>query len=255
MPRKAIKKKETDVANKDSKKQSTKDSESNIDVQDDVVDNALEKDSSDISDIDDNDTISDAFNYDVRKKSQQESGEDEIDEEAQAEYIQTVVLDRVVKYIKIDDIIKKKQQDHKKELKAIKDSKDKLEQFLIDYLDKIDEEYIQIGNKGTLIKTESKTKAPPKMEDITLSLIEGFKKFEIYDDDAEIKRVVKDFIETIEAKREIKVRKYLKRTKGNPNGKDKDGKKKEGSGKKGSKQSKAKSSGKKKVVKKVKKED
>ena len=43
-------------------------------------------------------------------------------------------------------------------------------------------------------------------------LIEGFKKHEIYNDDADIKRVVKDLIETIDAKREIKTRKYLKRT-------------------------------------------
>ena len=80
-----------------------------------------EKDSSDISDIEDNVTISDAFNYDNKKENNSS-----IDKEAEAEYIQTVVLDRVVKYIKIDDIIKKKQQEHRKEMKTIKDHKDKL---------------------------------------------------------------------------------------------------------------------------------
>jgi hypothetical protein len=167
-----------------------------------------EKDSSDISDIEDNVTISDAFNYDNKKENNSS-----IDKEAEAEYIQTVVLDRVVKYIKIDDIIKKKQQEHRKEMKTIKDHKDKLEQFLIDYLDKIDQEYIQVGDKGTLTKTESRTKTSIKMEDISISLIEGFKKHKIYDDIAEIKRVVEDFVETIENRRDVKVRKYLKRTK------------------------------------------
>ena len=98
-------------------------------------------------------------------------------------------------------------------MKTIKDHKDKLEQFLIDYLDKIDQEYIQVGDKGTLTKTESRTKTSIKMEDISISLIEGFKKHKIYDDIAEIKRVVEDFVETIENRRDVKVRKYLKRTK------------------------------------------
>lgn len=166
-----------------------------------------EKDSSDISDIDDNVSISDAFNYDTKKENSS------IEKEAEAEYIQTVVLDRVVKYIKIDDIIKQKQQEHKKEMKTIKDHKDKLEQFLIDYLDKIDQEYIQVGDKGTLTKTESRTKSSIKMEDISISLIEGFKKHKIYNDIADIKRVVEEFVETIENRRDVRVRKYLKRTK------------------------------------------
>lgn len=166
-----------------------------------------EKDSSDVSDIDDNVSISDAFNYDTKKENSS------IEKEAEAEYIQTVVLDRVVKYIKIDDIIKQKQQEHKKEMKTIKDHKDKLEQFLIDYLDKIDQEYIQVGDKGTLTKTESRTKSSIKMEDISISLIEGFKKHKIYNDIADIKRVVEDFVETIENRRDVRVRKYLKRTK------------------------------------------
>lgn len=173
--------------------------------------NVNEKDSSDISDIEDNVTISDAFNYDTK----QETNDDNIDKEAETEYIQTVVLDRVVKYIKIDDIIKQKQQEHKKEMKTIKDHKDKLEQFLIEYLDKIDQEYIQVGDKGTLTKTESRSKSSIKIEDISVSLIEGFKKYNIYEDITEIKRVVEDFIESIENKREVKVRKYIKRTQAN----------------------------------------
>jgi hypothetical protein len=161
------------------------------------------KDSSDVSDIDDNVILSDAFAYDNNI----------IEKEAEIEYIQTVVLDRVVKYIKIDDIIKQKQQEHKKEMKTIKDHKDKLEQFLIEYLDKIDQEYIQVGDKGTLTKTETRTKSAIKMEDISISLIEGFKKHKIYDDDTEIRRIVEEFVNTIENRREVKVRKYLKRTK------------------------------------------
>lgn len=161
--------------------------------------------SSDISDIEENATISDAFNFDERAKTKKECNEDS------EEYMKKVVLDRVIKYIKLDDVIKEKQNEHKKEMKKIKEIKVQLEQFLIDYLDKVNEEHIQLGNKTTLIKTEIQTKSHPKMEDINLCLIDGFKKHEIYKSDEEIQRVVADFIKTIEEKRETKTRKYIKR--------------------------------------------
>lgn len=171
----------------------------------------VDKDSSDISEMNEDEPLSDAFNYDTKKES---TGENDQDEELSEEYIQTVLLDKVYKYIKLDDVIKEKQSEHRKEMKVIKEAKEQLEQYLIGYLDKVDEEYIQIGNKSTLVKTETKTKAPPKMEDISVCLIEGFREHGIYEDDAEIKRVVTDFIKNIEEKREVKTRKYLKRTKG-----------------------------------------
>lgn len=166
-------------------------------------------DSSEISDIDENQSIPDAFEYD-RKKIETE---DDIDKEAKEEYVKTVVLDSVIKYIKIDDIIKKKQNEHKKELVPIKESKIKLESFLINYLDKIDEEFIMVGTKNTLTKTEVSKKTPVKLEDITESLIEGFKKYELYDDNEDEKiKIIKDLVQTIDSKREVKTRKYLKRT-------------------------------------------
>lgn len=215
-----------------------------------------DKDSSDISDIDDDQEISDAFTYDDKKakakrmlKSNNKINNNDDtdvdtdnvnddtdindnsiidndsnninDDELDEEYVQTVVMERVIKYIKLDDVIKEKQTEHRKEMKTLKDTKDNLEQFLIGFLDKINEEYIQLGNKSTLIKTETQTKAPPKMEDIGVCLVDGFRKYEIYEDDDEIKRVVKDFLKSIEEKREIKTRKYLKRTTGDPDKKDK----------------------------------
>jgi hypothetical protein len=164
-------------------------------------------DSSDISDIDEDQEIPDAFEeYDGEEKKV--DGDDEFTDE----YINTVVADRVIKYLKLDDLMKDKQTEHKKELKTIKDAKDQLEQFLIGYLDKVNEEYIQLGSKSTLTKVEKESISPPKMEDISVCLIDGFRRFEIYEDDNEIKRVVEDFLKEIEIKRERKIRKYLKRS-------------------------------------------
>ncbi len=166
--------------------------------------NKKNNDSSDVSDIDENGTFSDAFNYDEKQNKQ--TNQDETDE-----YIKKVVLDRVVKYLKFDDIIKEKQTKHRIEMKKIKETKDKLEQYLIEYLDKVNEDNIQIGNKTTLIKTETQTKSQPKMEDISVCLVDGFKKYELYNTDEEIHKVVADFIKIIEDKRTIKTRKYIKR--------------------------------------------
>jgi len=93
----------------------------------------------------------------MRKKNQSKS-ENNSNEEMNEEYIQTVVLERVIKYIKLDDLIKEKQNEHKKEMKAIKDAKEHLEKFLITYLDKIDEEYIQVGKNQHSLKLKLKRK-------------------------------------------------------------------------------------------------
>lgn len=232
-------------------KKAVKDIKKNIKKED--TESFDENDSSMISEPDENASVIDAFDYDKKKENSQKNKDknssqstkkshksalddekdnienlenleklENIDEDAHDEYVQTVVIDRIVKYIKLDDIIKQKQEEHKKELKFIKDTKAQLEQFLIDYLDKKDEEYIKLGTSSTLVKTETKTKAAPKMEDISTCLVDGFRKYEIYDNDDEIKRVVKDFITSIDAKREVKTRKYLKRIAGENDKKDKD---------------------------------
>lgn len=203
-------------------------------------------DSSDISDVDENESLVDAFKeYDNKNKSNKskstnstlisdtsnisgasntsnkdnKSNRDEIDEEARDEYIKTTVTDNVIKYLKIDSMMKKKQEEHREEMKPIKEAKDKLEKFLIDYLDKIDEEYFQIGDKGTLVKTEIESKAAIKIDDITSGLLDGFKKYELYEDEAEAKKVIEDLVKTIDAKRAIKTRKVLKKVENKPAGK------------------------------------
>ncbi len=170
-----------------------------------------DRDSSAISDFNENDSVTDAFNYDNNKGENKSCNINDMDEEAANEYVKTVVCDRVVKYMKLDDLIKEKQSEHKKDMKAIKDSKEKLEKFLLNYLDQVHEEFIQIKNDTKLIKTEKTTKSALKMEDISSSLIEGFKKYEIYEDDVQIDRVVTDLLKTIDSKRKNNTRKFIQR--------------------------------------------
>lgn len=118
------------------------------------------------------------------------------------EFFQKIVLNKVNQYIKINN-----------ELKSIKYDNDQLEQFLIEYLDKIDEKYIQykqLENKITIAKTEITTRAPPTTNDIHISVDECFKRHKIHTNDEEIKRIVEDIATSIDAKRECKTRKCLK---------------------------------------------
>jgi len=156
---------------------------------------------------------------DENAEEQEGNNLDELsDEQAKEEYISTIVVDKIVKYVTLDNLIKREQEEFKKKIKPVKDYKDKLEKFLIEYLNKDHKDFIEVGGQGTdattLIKTEVKTKAAPKMGDISLCLLEGFEKHEIYQEEDDRQRVVKDLIDSIDAWREIKTRTYLKRTKG-----------------------------------------
>lgn len=176
-------------------------------------------DSSDISDIDENGAITDAFDeYDNKKDIVNENNDNEFNNatiamEAREEYIKTTVTDNVIKFLKIDNILKKKQDEYKEEIKPIKEAKNKLENFLIDYLDNIKEDYFQIGKNDTLMKTIVSTKSAIKIEDIASEILNGFEKYELFESHEEAERIVGEFVKQIDAKREIKTRKYLKKMK------------------------------------------
>ena len=67
----------------------------------------------------------------------------------------------VVNYVKTDDEIRKKTN----EIKELKDEKKEYETFILEYMDKINENVISISD-GKLRMNKSKTKAPLKEENI-----------------------------------------------------------------------------------------
>ena len=193
---------------------------SNLSVNNNINDSKNSKiDSSEISDIDENGAITDAFDeYDNKKDTINDNNDNEFNNntiamEAREEYIKTTVTDNVIKFLKIDNILKKKQDEYKEEIKPIKEAKNKLENFLIDYLDNIKEDYFQIGKNDTLMKTVISTKSAIKIEDIASEILNGFEKYELFESHEEAERVMGEFIKQIDAKREIKTRKYLKKMK------------------------------------------
>jgi len=165
----------------------------------------ITRDSSEIQDIDENQSVTDAFEFDQRKS-------DDIDKEAEDNYVKEVVMDRIIKYIKIDDLIKKKEEEHRSYMKTIKEGRTKLEQFIIGYLDRIDEEYVQLGKQNKLTKTVKQNKQPIKTDTIKEVLKMEFKEKGFCENTQQIEKMVEEFIVKIEEKREIKTKKSLSRS-------------------------------------------
>ncbi len=156
--------------------------------------NNSDSDSSQISDVDSNQNI------DI-KEDKEDKEEDE-----------TKLMDYIIKYIKIDDMIKRKNTEFKQEVKPIKDSKKKLEDYIISYLDGIEQDFINVGKSNTLTKVVTEQKSAIKMDNIEETLIDGFKKHNLYEDDEEMYEVIKEFIKNIDEKRETKTKKSIVRT-------------------------------------------
>tara|TARA_E500000178_G_C16606589_1_gene567104 strand:+ start:170 stop:580 length:411 start_codon:yes stop_codon:yes gene_type:complete len=85
--------------------------------------------------------------------------------EAEAEEIKKDITEEfkevVINYVKTDDDIRKKMA----EIKELKDEKKEYETFILEYMDKINENVINISD-GKLRMNKSKTKAPLKEENI-----------------------------------------------------------------------------------------
>lgn len=193
------------------KKISKSNNSSKIDVEDSYTNYTA--DSSVMPDEETDCSVSEIKQYDKNNSNMDEKSE---------EYLKTVIFGKIMQYVKLDTILQKKQFEYKKATDDIKLMKDNLEEFLCQYLDKIGEECINFGEKKSLVKTVSQTKAPPKIEDIGICLVDGFKKHNLIENDDDVKKIVDDLITAIDNRREIKTRKYIKYVgRENPNKKEK----------------------------------
>lgn len=126
-----------------------------------------------------------------KNKSRKEKTVEDSDEDVSVEF-----TENVVKWVKLDNMFKTKQQ----EMKEIKKQRNICEDFVLKYLTEIDEQSIEIGN-GKLLKNEKETKSSLKQEIIKEVLMDKLK-------DANL---VKEIIDQMEAKRIKKKKMVLKR--------------------------------------------
>lgn len=124
---------------------------------------------------------------------------------------QSKFFENVIKYLQTDDLIKKKQKEHRDEIKDLKDEKTDLEAYILRYLDRAGEDTIDVGGKCTLTKSKTETKASIKSENIREGILEGLQKEKLVQDDQKTIKIINDIMDLIEGKRTVNTRTFLKR--------------------------------------------
>lgn len=128
------------------------------------------------------------------------------------EFIKKDFLEKVIKYIKTDDLIRKETLEYKEKINTLKEQKDDLETYILRYLNTVEENQINIDHNGKLAKYESVRKSSINKDIIKESICEQLKKENIIKDENKIKELAELTYDTMEKKREIKKKTYLKRT-------------------------------------------
>jgi hypothetical protein len=166
------------------------------------------KDSSDISSYDSQDD--NLTNEDIQK-------------EARDTYMQTELLERITKYLRIDNNIKEKKKELQEYMKAAKKQKDDMEKYIIGYLTEVQEEYIKIDGEGKLTKTVSTRKGAIKVDNIKEAVKKGLMKENINLNEKKFNEVLSSILNIVEDNRPQTKRTYIKRTvPRTANNKDKD---------------------------------
>lgn len=137
----------------------------------------------------------------------------------------SVFLENVIKYLETDNIIYKKKQKYNEEIKVLKEDKTCLEDLILKYLNEINDDCIEIKGEGKLTKTISEKKSAVKNENIHEAISEIVKKEKLVEKDEDIVKLINNIMETIDSKRVVTRKEYLKRTREKKKGK---GKKKKG---------------------------
>jgi len=145
------------------------------------------KNNADITDITDN---VDANSV----EDEEDNNPDEPDQKITKEF-----HENVIKYVKLDDLIRKKEA----EIRELKNSKKPCEKFILDHLDKLGENIIEITN-GKLRKNKAESKVPLTADIIKDTLLDKLANAELVD----------ELMKTMDKSRPKMVRVNLKRTSG-----------------------------------------
>ena len=139
---------------------------------------------------------------------------DQISQKGQDKFFKSELMEKIVKYIKIDDSIKEKQRELREQTKCLKTQKSDMEKYILSYLENINEDYVNIQGTAKLTKTTSISKGAIKPDNIKVSVIDGLKQQKINLDEKKINEVLESVMECIDKNRPTKTKTYIKRTKG-----------------------------------------
>lgn len=139
-----------------------------------------------------------------------DEGEEEDEDENKAERdTMPEFKENVVKFVKMDDLIRIKME----EIKELKEQKKPYEEYILGFLEKKDAPFVNIKT-GKLIRNKSETKTPLKLDIIKESIVEGIKSENNMEaaSDTKYNDITEKIIELMNSKRVKTTRTNLKRT-------------------------------------------
>jgi hypothetical protein len=139
---------------------------------------------------------------------------DQISQRGQEKFFKSELMEKIIKYIKIDDSIKEKQRELREQTKCLKTQKSDMEKYILSYLENINEDYVNIQGTAKLTRTTTISKGAIKPDNIKVSVIDGLKQQKINLDEKKISEVLESVMECIDKNRPTKTKTYIKRTKG-----------------------------------------
>ncbi len=130
----------------------------------------------------------------------------QISKESKKNQLSAEFKEKVVSYIKIDDLIKKRND----EIKELKEKKKPCEEFIITFLDKMEAEFVNVQG-GKLVKNQVESKAPLKEDIIKEAIFEELKNNNLVKDEEKANKLLEDILVLLDRKRERKVKVNIKR--------------------------------------------
>lgn len=142
----------------------------------------------------------------------EEITDDLVSKKAKEDYQKNDFFEKIIKYIKFDDLIRKETLEYREKVNSLKEQKLELETFILRYLDTIEQDTINIGGDNKITKYESVRTSALNEEIIKNSIFEQLKKENIVKDENKCKELVENTFNLMQNKREKKSKFCLKRT-------------------------------------------
>ena len=136
---------------------------------------------------------------------------DEISKKAKENYAKTNFVEKITKYVKYDELMKKEIAMYREKMNTLKEEKNELEMFILRYLDVINQDIVNMGDGSKLTKYESVRKSGLNEEIIKKSIYEQLKSENLISDDNKLKQLTESTFNLMQNKREIKRKVCLKR--------------------------------------------
>ena len=142
-----------------------------------------------------------------------EPEEDEYSKMSQDQHKQKMITDdlkqKIITYIKLDDAIKKYQD----EIKKFKDMRKPCEEAIINHLEGMNEDAFNLNSGDRIIKNKIESKAPINIDIIKDSIKEELVRENIVDSVERCDKVINDILEILDKKRPVKTKVTIRRTK------------------------------------------